>query len=115
VSPSVAEVEPGAGALGLGSEKGALTKIFRPFSADNRPKTIFAHKANDLTRGRWRKSFAHKAKDLTELGEHRPSLRRGEAVWRPLLLKPIQEPEPLSSARKKERWQKKEEHPPVQC
>ena len=28
-------------------------------------------------------------------------------MWRPLLLKPIQEPEPLSSARKKERWQKK--------
>jgi hypothetical protein len=32
VAPAAAEVNPGAGALGLGSEKGALTKGFRPFS-----------------------------------------------------------------------------------
>ena len=33
-----AEVDPGAGALGSGSEKGALTKDFRPLSADYKTK-----------------------------------------------------------------------------
>jgi hypothetical protein len=36
VAPAAAEVDPGAGALRLGSEKGALTKSFRPFRADDR-------------------------------------------------------------------------------
>ena len=34
MAPAAAEVNPGPGTLGLGSEKGALSKVFRPFSAD---------------------------------------------------------------------------------
>jgi hypothetical protein len=60
VAPAAAEVGPGAGGLGLGSGKGALTKGFRPFSAEKR---------------------------LTKLGVHRHSLRREEGEWRPRLLK----------------------------
>jgi hypothetical protein len=52
VAPTAAEVEPGARALGLGSEIGAQTISFRPLSAENRP---------------------------AKLGEHLPSLRRGVA------------------------------------
>jgi hypothetical protein len=51
--PAAVEADPGGGALGLGSEKGALTKGFHPFSAEYRS---------------------------TKLGEHRPSLRRGEVA-----------------------------------
>jgi hypothetical protein len=36
VAPAAAEVDPGAGALGLGSEKGALTNGFHPFSTEKR-------------------------------------------------------------------------------
>jgi hypothetical protein len=110
---AAAEVDPGAGALGLCSEKGVLTKSFRLFGIENRPKKLGEYRPSlrgeegewrplrgllqstpgpgpespAQTRGSWRQSFAHKAKDLTKLGAHRPSLRKGEGEWRPLLLK----------------------------
>jgi hypothetical protein len=67
--PAAAEVGPGAGALGPGSEKGALTKGFRPFSAETRS---------------------------TKLGVHRPLLRKGEGEWCSLLLKSTPGPGPKS-------------------
>ena len=60
MASAAAEVDPGAGALEIGSQIRALAKIFHPFSADYRS---------------------------TKLEKYRPSLRRGEGEWRPLLLK----------------------------
>jgi hypothetical protein len=57
----------------------ALTKGFRPFSAEERS---------------------------TKLGDILSSLRRGEKEWRPMPLKSTPGPEPLGSARKKGRYRK---------
>jgi hypothetical protein len=44
VAPAAAEFDLGAGVLGLGKEKSALTKGFRPFSAEKRSTKLGKHR-----------------------------------------------------------------------
>jgi len=85
VAPAAAEVDPGAGAFGLGSKNSTLTKSFRPFSTEKRSTKLGGRRPSlRVGEGEWRP----------------PLFRRGTGEWRPLLLKSTPGPRPLARLEK---------------